>query len=350
MTNSNLEESIEYLHLNPCSTHEKQNSLSNLCEELRSLPGLIAKKSIRYAALHSDKNVSKEEKTLEQLYCEPGDDCAAFACEGGYQLLAMEGMDQDFVKNNARAAGWSSVMVNISDIAAMGGRPIAIANALWHNEKEKAQEIFKHIKRACDVFDVKFSGGHTSISDSTHPNIALAITGFAKKLLSCHHLKPGQQLFLLTDLDGSWHGESAYWACVLGKSPEYLREQWSIPAQLAEKDLVVAAKDISNGGIFGTLLMMLELTGCGASIQLDDIPKPSDGNVLRWLSAFQSFGFLLSVPEEKIELLNDFFGNSPLTCKNIGVITDTSKVNIHTSYAEEVFWDLNKESLTNMGA
>ena len=333
--------------LNSCSSHEAQNNLINLCDDLRTLPGLISKKSIRHAAAHSDK--SSKNKNLDQLYSEPGDDCAAFACENGYQLFAIEGMDQNFVKSSPRAAGWSSVMVNISDIAAMGGRPTAITNALWHSNEKEAQELFKHIKRACDAFDVKFSGGHTTISPTTNENLALAITGFAKQLLSCHHLEPGQELFLLTDLDGSWHGDSAYWACTLGKTSEQLRKQWEIPAELAEKHLAVAAKDISNGGIFGTLLMMLELTGCGADIHINDIPRPQKSDLIRWLSAFQSFGFLLSVPKEKTEPLEAFFNDSPLICQKIGTVTNNQKIIVRTPHAEEEFWDLSKEALTNMG-
>lgn len=324
--------------------HERYSALSELCESLRDLPELQAKRAIRHAAQYTEMGNSLEEK-----YAQPGDDCAAIKLGDGYQLLAMEGMQSQFVASDARASGWSSVMVNISDIAAMGGRPSAIVNALWHNEDKKSQELLFHIKRACETWGIKFAGGHTSISPTTSPNLAVGILGYAKKLLSCHHVKPGQRLFLLTDLDGSWHGDLPYWACVLGKSKQRLRAQWNIPAELAEAELAVAAKDISNGGLIGTLIMMLELTQCGATIDLNAIPGPEDGDLERWLRAFQSYGFLLAVEPDKVSKLLNFFENKPLTCAPIGTINNSAEIELSALGAREVFWNVKDEPLTAMG-
>lgn len=343
-------------------TELTKEQLVFLCEQLRNLPELHAKKAIKIAALHakSTSEVSNEEndeknngennkKSLEELYSRPGDDCAAFKTNDGYQLLAMEGMLPNFVKHDPRAAGWSSVMANVSDIAAMGGRPTAIANAFWHNNSEQSNELIFHIKRACKAFGVIFSGGHSNISYGVSPNLAVAIIGHAKKLLSCYHVKNKQKLFLLTDLTGSWHGDLPYWGCVVGKTQQQIKAQWQVPAELAELELAVAAKDISNGGIFGTLIMMLELTKCGASIDLNKIPLPNNQFNLRWLRAFQSFGFLLTTPKEQSENLKKYFQKSHLTCVEIGEINNSGKIAINSPKASEIFWDLNKEQLTHMG-
>lgn len=325
--------------------HERSSALQYLCEELRALPEIKQKQAIRHAA-----QLRSPALTMLEKYAQPGDDCAAFQCGDGYQLLAMEGMQQNFVAMDARAAGWSSVMVNVSDIAAMGGRPTAVVNALWHNNDEKAAEILFHIKRACDVFGVHFSGGHSTVNNTCTPNLALGISGFASKLLSCYHLKPGQRLFMLTDLDGSWHGDLPYWGCVLGKSPEALRKQWNIPAELAEEELTVAAKDISNGGILGTLIMMLELNGCGAKIDLNAIPKPKGADLTRWLRAFLSYGFLLAVNNDKVGALIHYFKGSKLVCAPIGSVTDNGKIILDAAGATEEFWDVRCEPLTYLGA
>jgi AIR synthase-related protein len=323
-------------------------ALEILCDELKALPEIAAKKAIRIAASHAYKE-SRNVNDLDLLYALPGDDCAAFKAGDGYQLLAMEGMLPDFVANDPRAAGWSSVMANVSDIAAMGGRPTAIVNAFWHHDIKQSEELIFHIKRACDVFGVQFSGGHSSIKENMQPNLAVAITGYAKKLLSCYHIKAGQKLFMLTDLTGSWHGHLPYWGCVQGKNNTQIQEQWQIPADLAEKGLSVAAKDISNGGIFGTLIMMLELTKCGVNINLDKIAAPENPHDIRWLRAFQSFGFLLAVPNEKSEELSRYFTNSHLSCAEIGTFNDTGHINIQTQTSSTKFWDINQEQLTYMG-
>ncbi len=328
-----------------CETwgHAASSELELLCEELRTLPEIKAKSAIRLAATHA-----QTEKNIEKKYALPGDDAAAFKTENGYQLLAMEGMLPKFVALDPRAAGWSSVMVNVSDIAAMGGRAKAIVNAYWHNDEEKSAELLYHIKRACEVFGIIFAGGHSSIQSNYTAGLAVAITGEAKKLLSCYHVKPGQRLFMLTDLTGSWHGDLPYWGCVVGKSPEEIRQQWQIPAELAEAELCVAAKDISNGGILGTLIMMLELTGCGACIDLNAIPRPQ-GELMRWLRAFQSFGFLLAVEQEKISAMLNYFKQSYLSCAPIGSITGDGVIQLDMSGTSTEFWNIKQQTLTGFG-
>ncbi|MDF1639064.1 sll0787 family AIR synthase-like protein [Alcanivorax jadensis] len=334
----------------PCQTHHLDNELNSLIETLRNLPEIKGKRAIKLAAELTDKYSGLP---LEKLYELPGDDCAAFRDPQGYRLLAMEGMLPGFVGSDPRAAGWSSVMVNISDIAAMGGRAEAVVNAFWHHDEGASAEILFHIKRACDVFGVHFAGGHSSIGKGFQPGLAVAITGHANQLLSCHHLAPNQKLYLLTDLDGSWHKESAYWGVVGGKTPEQIRKQWQLPAELADEGHAVAAKDISNGGILGTLVMMLELTGCGASVDLNSLPRPNpekhDDDLLRWLRAFQSFGFLLAVEPSRATALEKRMAESHLTCQCIGDINNTGKISLGYHRQQGYFWDLHSDSLTNMG-
>lgn len=54
----------------------------------------------------------------------PGDDAAALPRpDGGWDLLAGEGFMPQFVADDPWFAGWCGVMVNLSDIAAMGAGP-----------------------------------------------------------------------------------------------------------------------------------------------------------------------------------------------------------------------------------
>ncbi len=331
--------------------HAAANDLEILCDELRGLPEIKAKMAIKHAAKYTSTAVSPGIAFItedDRQYAMPGDDAAAFKTAGGYQLFAMEGMLPQFVKLDPAAAGWSSVMVNVSDIAAMGGRATAIVNAFWHDDAQKSAELLHHIKRACDVFGLVFAGGHSSIQAGFTPGLAVAIIGEAQKLLSCHHIKPGQRLFMLTDLSGSWHGDLPYWGCVRGKSDEEIRQQWQVPAELAEAELCVAAKDISNGGILGTLIMMLELSGCGATVDLNAIPRPR-GQLVRWMRAFQSFGFLLAVDQEKISAMLSYFNQSHLSCAPIGSIDDTGVIQVGMSGTNAEFWNLKKTPLTFLG-
>ena len=71
-----------------------------------------------------------------------GDDCAAIPDGDRYLLLAAEGMLPSFVADDPWFAGYSAVMVNISDVAAMGGHAIAVVDILWSGAGETSEAIW----------------------------------------------------------------------------------------------------------------------------------------------------------------------------------------------------------------
>ena len=62
-----------------------------------------------------------------------------------------------------------------------------------------------------------------------------------------------------------------------------------------------AARDVSMPGIAGSLLQMIEGAGCGATLDLDRLPRPDGAPLERWLLTFPSFGFLLAAKPEHAE-------------------------------------------------
>src|ERR1700761_5228268 len=75
-----------------------------------------------------------------------GDDCAAIPDGDGYLLLAIEGFMNEFVAADPWFAGWCGVMVNLSDIAAMGGRPIAVVDAVWAQGEDQAVPVIEGLR------------------------------------------------------------------------------------------------------------------------------------------------------------------------------------------------------------
>ena len=317
-------------------------SLQTIVTSILASPEIKAKQAIRSIAPLFEQTDS------EQKYALPGDDCAAFLHGDGFDLLASEGMQPDFLVSAPWRAGWSAVMANVSDIAAMGGQPTGIVSTLWHCDAHLAKDICEGIKHACDVFQISYSGGHLNIAPSNTPNLSVAIHGKAKHLLSCWHVKPGMSVYALTNLNGQWQNNQLYWNCLSKRAHHDLRKDWQLPHHIANHHMAMAAKDISNAGLLGTLLMMLELNACGADIDLNAVKYPSGVQLLDWLRAFQSFGFIFCCAPEQEKKLEGFFETSHLTLQRIGTVRKDTMVKLHCQGDSETLWQFDREALTGL--
>jgi AIR synthase-related protein len=278
-----------------------------------------------------------------------GDDAAAIPTpDGGYLLVAAEGMRNEFVAKDPWFAGYSALMVNVSDIAAMGGRPWAVVDVLFlgsgHNER-----VLDGLRAASVTFGVPIVGGHTTRVDGPS-SLAVAIVGRANRLIEGHTARPGQALLAAIDLRGSFRGRSAFNAATT-LPPEQLRAQLALLPELAEAELLCAGKDISNAGVCGTLWMLLEASGCGAQLDLARLPAPERVDALRWLTAFPSFGFLLTCEPAAAARVCARFEALGVCCREVGAITDAPGLELGYGAARVPFGSAAEmKTLTGFGA
>ncbi|NKJ49246.1 hypothetical protein CIC12_21425 [Burkholderia sp. SG-MS1] len=271
-----------------------------------------------------------------------GDDCAAIRDGDGYLLFAIEGMVADFVAAMPWFAGYSSVMVNVSDIYAMGGRPLAVVDALWSDGIDSADQILAGMAAASLAYRVPVVGGHTNTRSATS-QLAVSIVGRAQALLSSFHARPGDRLLMAVDLRGRFEDPHPFWNASVNSPAERLRADLELLPSLAEDGLCDAAKDISMAGTLGTALMLLECSKVGARIDLDAIPRPAGVDFERWLGAFPSYGFLLSVREANVEQVIARFAVRSLACAEIGVADASRKVVLHQRDMSALLWDFNDD-------
>jgi AIR synthase-related protein len=322
--------------------------LNALLDTLRNTPAMRSKHAIQQPARAIGP--VKTALTRAELYALPGDDTAAIACGEHFQLLAIEGMLPGFVKATPWFAGWSAVMANVSDITAMGGRATAVVNAYWHHDDAAAQEILGGIRAACEAYGLLLAGGHTSLAEGNPTALAVAITGIASKLLSTLHVAPGQVIAMAVDLEGYWHADSTYWKAFEGVPAERLCSKLEVLPRLAEAELLRAAKDISNAGVLGSLLMLLETTGCGADIDLARMPCPAEVDAFvdwaRWLQVFPSYGFLMTLNEADWPNVQAAFAFEGLRCERIGQVNDSGVLRVQSGAQHATFWDLRERLFT----
>jgi len=317
-----------------------QIAISTLAERLRRSSGLAAKNDI--ATVAAALGLSGEQAIAV------GDDCAAIPDGDGYTLFAIEGFMNEFVAGDPWFAGWCGIMVNVSDIAAMGGRPIAVVNAIWSDGEDKASPVLDGLKSASHAFGVPVVGGHTNIR-SERGQFAVAILGRAKKLLTSFDAMPGDRLIAAIDLRGRYREPFSNWEAATAAPPERLRGDLEILPAIAEAGLAKAAKDISQGGIIGTAAMLAECSGVGLSIDLASIPKPDGVELERWLLTFPSFGYLLSVRADRSEETLARFRLRGIAAASIGDVTAGTTVAIGRGTQSETIWDFAHGPLIGCG-
>lgn len=285
-----------------------------------------------------------------------GDDCAVLPLPGGqgYQLLAIEGLVPDFVEALPWFAGYSAVMVNLSDIAAMGGRPLGVVDALWARDGAQAAELLAGMRMAAERYGVPLLGGHSNLR-AAQGQLAVAVLGHARRLITSFDAQPGDRLLVVTDLRGAWQGDFPFWDASTTAEPQRLRADLALLPELAEAGLVRAGKDISMAGVLGSLLMLLECSGAGATLRLDRLPVPegapgwhdpsADAAAwrLRWLSAFPSYGYVLAVRPEAMARVMARFAERGIACADAGFCEPGRCLRVQWGQDAQTLWDLAAE-------
>ena len=218
-------------------------------------------------------------------------------------------------------AGYCSVLVNIHDIAAMGGRPIAMVDIFSISKTTIQEQVVKGMHDASAQFGVPIVGGHLH-PDAPYSVIDVSILGTAPmdSVIYSHTAQEGDRVVAAIDLSGRVHPSCALnWDSVTMKSAAEVRAQIGLLEEIGRRHLVTAGKDISNPGIIGTLGMLLEVSGKGATIDLGMIPIPdlAANNLTfeQWVRMYPGMGFIMTAREEQCT------GTDPVVrgCRHDGV-------------------------------
>lgn len=313
------------------------HDLGMLAAALRDNPALARKQDIQRVSRALQRASEGAGPSIRN-----GDDAAAIPCSDGYTLLAAEGMLPAFVRLEPRFAGFCALMTNVSDIAAMGGHPLAVVDVLFSgSDAEVTGAVLDGLAHAAETYAVPVVGGHTTRSEG-ELHLAAAVVGKARALITSFDARPGDVVLACIDLRGQFHAHGANFDAATEADPHALRAQLALLPRLAEAGLVHAGKDISMAGLVGTLLMLLESSGCGARLDLDAIPAPpaASQQPLRWLQAFPSYGFLLAVAPARAREVTRRFEELGVTAAVVAKLRAGHTLDLHHGGRSERFWDL----------
>ncbi|WP_207456291.1 sll0787 family AIR synthase-like protein [Azospirillum sp. SYSU D00513] len=318
------------------------DSLATLADTLRASRGIAHKRDI-------DAVVSALSLGFAADRAVPvGDDCAAIPDGDGHLLLAIEGFLNEFVADDPWFAGWCGVMVNLGDVAAMGGRPVAVVDAVWSRDAGEAGTILDGLRAASAAYGVPVVGGHSNTRND-RGQLSVAVLGRAKRLLTSFDARPGDRLLAAIDLRGRYREPAPYFDAATAAPPERLRGDLEILPALAEDGLCRAAKDVSMGGVAGTALMLMECSGVGGTLDVTAVPRPPGAALDRWLLSFPSYGYLLSVAPEKTDAVVDRFAARGIACAAIGGVEAGSGVRLSSGGESVPFWDFAASPLIGCG-
>ncbi len=279
-----------------------------------------------------------------------GEDAAAVFYKDEYLLLAADGIWGTLIDANPYGAGKASVMASVNDIYAMGGRPIAMVNVMGIPGDDRFySEIVSGIRKGCEKFRVPMIGGHLH-PDTGEASLSVAILGAAKRLLRSTNAQPGQDIIFAVDLEGKGFQCSPVisWDTNSGKTSSQVLDRLEVLPLLAEKHNCCTCKDVSNAGLLGTIAMLLETSQAGAHITLDNIPVPECFDIIDWLKAFLSYGFVLCADPEDTETVTSMFSQKHITAASIGKITYERQMTIELKGSTGLLFDFESEDITGI--
>jgi len=259
--------------------------------------------------------------------------------------MAADGIRQDLVQRDPHWAGYCAVLVNVNDIAAMGGFPVAMVNVLSCPDEKVREKIVEGMKEACEKFMVPMVGGHLH-PDTTYSAIDVAILGKTdrSRLVLSTGASEGDSVMFAIDLDGQFTKGVPYsWDTTSKKSREVIKRQLRTMNRIAP--FLTAGKDISNPGALGSLGMMLEASGKGAQVQIDCIPRPPKVGLVQWLTAYQGCGFVLAVKPGREQTVKDEFARADIAAEICGKITEDPRLEVELGGTRETLFDFRKDTL-----
>ena len=256
----------------------------------------------------------------------PGDDTAAMRVDGSRPLLIttdmlMEGSCFLLRDAGAHAVGRKALAVNLSDIAAMAGRPTAAVVSLGlprEGGQAIAEGLFEGMREIAEQFDVPIVGGDTN-SWSGELVVSVTVLGEATGSgpVRRNGARPGDAIFVTGALGGSIRGKH------LDFVPR-VRESQLLHAMVGLSAMI----DISDG-LSRDLHHLCEESGCGALLDSAAVPISDAAIELAATSGKsplehalgdgEDFELLFCVGAEDGERLRQ---HSPVPVWQIGVMTE----------------------------
>lgn len=266
-----------------------------------------------------------------------GDDCAVLPVDDGETLLfttdlLTEGIHFLRAATSARELGRKSLAVNLSDVAAMGGRPVATLLSLslpadatdaW------AEEFMEGYRELSERFEVALVGGDTTRSAG---GIVINVTAIGRAEAS--HIKRrsdacvSDTIYVTGELGASGAGlndilagrcDTPLAAIHRNPQPQVAEGLW-----LGARPEVHAMMDLSDG-LASDIRHILERSHCGAQIDTEWIPVAAGADTRLAACGGEDYKLLFTAAAAN-ELEQDFLKTFGVPLHPVGRITEGTEL------------------------
>lgn len=269
-----------------------------------------------------------------------GDDCAVFSSTPGRVLLFTTDMlveDIHFVIDRItfHQLGWKALAVNLSDIAAMGGRPLVALISLAipvETEVEAIQELYIGMRDICEHHDLNIVGGDTVASpDKLIINISVIGDARENEVLYRSGASPGDKIYVTGYVGDSMAGLKILTNEITPSEGMggYFIKAHNEPKPLVEAGRIIAASGLASAmidvsdGLLSDLGHICEESGIGALLYAEKIPLSSELTLLAGGAGFnpldlailggEDYQLLFTVPVENDQGIEKLFKEHDLT-------------------------------------
>lgn len=304
-----------------------------------------------------------------------GDDAAIIATGGPEQLLVstdmlVEGIHFDFAYTPLKHLGYKAVVVNLSDICAMNGRPqqvtvsIAISNRF---SVEALEELYEGIRKACEFYGVDLVGGDTT---SSLKGLIISITAIGRapeqRIARRSGAKVGDLLCVTGNLGAAYLGLQ-----LLEREKRIFQQNPEVQPQIEEKNTYLLERQLKpeartdmvdlfaknnliptsmidvSDGLASELFHICHASGVGAILEESGVPIREDAQlqaiefkldpITCALSGGEDYELLFTVDPkdvEKVRFLPDIYICGEIVAASEGVHLHTKGGKIHPLQAQ----------------
>ncbi|MHA1728523.1 MAG: AIR synthase related protein [Promethearchaeota archaeon] len=313
--------------------NNSQKKLHEFIESIRKFSNIDRKKVI----FPLIDRVLKESFSSPNVFRGMGEDSAGIMLNGPEDkflvLLTTDGINDSFCNKSPWSAGFSAILAGVDDIYACGGFPLAASCIVTSDNPQKRNKIMDGLLDATHRFKVPLVRGHTA-DNTKNVGVSATVIGKINKedYISAGGAKKGDLIVIISDFEGKIGKTNKYhWDTVTFKKSDEVLKKREIMNILASKHLIHASKDISNGGIFGTMILMLQYSDKGAVIDIKKMKIPTilkdiGYDSLEYSKMYLTTAFLLAVPPKNIKETKNYCGIYGMNLSEIGRVIKEKQI------------------------